>query len=154
MGEWVLGLAVALLALALVAMWGRRRWLSAQGGLFDCALRLSPTRTLWALGIARYRGDRLEWYRVFSVAFRPRLVLDRRQTTWVSRRRPSPEESTVLFTDHEVVTLRGVDRKGTSRTWELAMGPASATGLMSWLEASAPGSEVQRQPSADEPPTD
>lgn len=138
--EGLLVAALVVLLACLPLMWLRRRWLSSQGGLFDCALQVREGA--WALGMARYRGDNLEWYRVFSVSFRPRVTFNRRETTWQARRTPSAEESTLLFTDHEVVTLRGVDRGGQPRPWQLAMGPASATGLMSWLEASAPGRGV------------
>src|SRR4051812_33109682 len=73
--------AVGLVALGLLVL--RRRFLSRRGGTFDCSLRLRPatnprTGQGWTLGIARYSGDTLEWYRVFSYALRPKRVLGRR----------------------------------------------------------------------------
>ncbi|MCT1459449.1 DUF2550 domain-containing protein [Aestuariimicrobium sp. p3-SID1156] len=142
--EWTIGLeAAALIMLLLMGflaiLWGRRRWLSSQGGVFDCALKLGRTPSGWALGMARYHGDELQWFRIFSASFRPRVVLKRAETSWGSQRIPEAAEQMLLFTDHQVVELRGRDRHGTPTTWELAMTPASVTGLMSWLEASPPG---------------
>lgn len=137
--EVVLGIVIAGCLLFLVMLFVRRRWLSGRGGVFDCALRIEGRRHHWQLGMARYEGEQLQWYRVFSWHVRPRLVLDRQQTTWAGQRRPSVEESMILFTDHQVVKLAGVDRRGAPRDYELAMMPASVTGLMSWLEASPPG---------------
>ena len=83
--EWLVGLevAVALLALVVVVpllgLYLRRRWLSAKGGVFDCALRLhnSGPGTGWATGLCRYEGERLEWFRTFSLgAVRRRLLAD------------------------------------------------------------------------------
>ncbi|MGA4507318.1 DUF2550 domain-containing protein [Propionibacteriaceae bacterium G1746] len=143
--EWVViievlvAVVVAACLLFLVWMFVRRRWLSSRGGVFDCALRSHGHRPHWQLGMARYDGNRLLWYRVFSLDLGPRLMLDRRQTTWSGQRPPSHDEMTVLFTDHQVVLLDGITRSGEQGTFELAMTPASVTGLMSWLEASAPG---------------
>lgn len=136
--EVLLVTIVVAAVLFLVWLFVRRRWLSSRGGLFDCALR-HPTRDRWLLGMARYDGDELEWYKVFSLNVVPNLSVHRRRAEWQGRRAPSAEEAMVLFTDHEVVTLDTVDRKHRARRLELAMTPASATGLMSWLEASAPG---------------
>ena len=137
--EIAIGLVVLCPVLFLSVLFIRRRWLSGRGGVFDCAMKVSGTPAGWALGMARYNGDRLEWYRVFSLSFRPKYALKRSETSWASQRTPEPEESMVLFTDHQVVALRGVDRRGRERIWELAMTPASVTGLMSWLEAAPPG---------------
>lgn len=137
------GLLLLVILLPLVWLFARRRWLSSRGGVFDCGLRLRDRVPGggWSLGLARYDGDVLEWYRVFSFTFRPRLELDRTTTTMVARRHPDQVEALVLFADHEVVRLHVEtpdDPEG--RDWELAMAPGSVTGLMSWLEAAAPGS--------------
>ena len=82
---WVLDALAAvvvlgLLALALLAL--RRRLLTRRGGTFDCSLRLreAPHGKGWVLGVGRYNGDDLEWYRVFSYSPRPRRV--RRPRAW------------------------------------------------------------------------
>ena len=146
--EWLVGLevAVALLALVVVVpllgLYLRRRWLSAKGGVFDCALRLhnSGPGTGWATGLCRYEGERLEWFRTFSLSVRPRLVLERDQTAWLGRRGPEAAEAVVLFSEDQILRLEN-RAGGGSRVWELAMHPSSATGLMSWLEAAPPGGD-------------
>src|SRR3990170_3086782 len=84
---------VVLIALAVLAV--RRRVITRRGGTFDCSLRLRPARSGkgWALGIGRYSGDSLEWYRVFSYATRPRRVLVRNSLQVVDRREPTGVES-------------------------------------------------------------
>lgn len=137
--EVLVGIIIGACLLFLIWMFVRRRWLSGRGGVFDCALRVHRRRIHWNLGMARYEGERLLWYRIFSVDMGPYLVLDRKQTSWVGQRAPSAEEMMVLFDDHQVVTLAGVDKTGRPREFELAMTRGSVTGLMSWLEASPPG---------------
>ena len=137
--EILVGIMVAACLLFLVWIFARRRWLSGRGGVFDCALRVHRRRIHWNLGMARYDGEQLHWYRIFSLDIRPYLVLHRKQTSWVSQRGPTAEESMVLFSDHQVVALASVDKAGRPREYELAMTPSSVTGLMSWLEASPPG---------------
>lgn len=145
----VVEIAGALLLLAvvvpLVGLWVRRRWLSAKSGVFDCALRLRSTGSGsgWATGMARYEGDVLQWFRVFSFAWRPRIELHRDRTVALGRRAPEPAEAIVLFGDDQIVRLQ-VDDGVEGRVQELAMNPQSVTGLMSWLEAAPPGGETYR----------
>lgn len=139
--EWlglVEGFLIALLVLALPLLMfaARRRWLARQGGMFECSLRLAAAPgSGWALGVARYRSEDLEWFRIFSLAFRPRLRLNRRSTTVVDSRAPDHAEALMLYRDQQVLTL--ADPQG--RRTELAMGCESITGLLSWLEAAPPG---------------
>lgn len=136
--------AVVLLPLAwLIA---RRRWLSHGGALFDCSVRLKTTTpgTGWVLGVARYREDRLEWFRTFSIAWRPRLVLPRAQTSAGLQRRPDDIEALLLLEDQRVIELRLDD----GRKWEASMTHEAVTALLSWLEAAPPGQGHQRRPMA------
>lgn len=139
--EWVaLALAVVLLVPVLFLA-TRRRWLSRQGGLFDCSLRLSNKTpgAGWALGVARYSGDNLEWFRVFSPSLRPRLIFPRSVVHAGLQRDPDAIESVVLTNDQRIVRLELTD----GRSWELAMSMASLTGLLSWLESSPPGARYR-----------
>jgi hypothetical protein len=77
--ELLLLAALMLVLLWLVWVFGRRRWLSRQGGTFDCSARLetaTPNRG-WVLGVARYSGDWLDWHRVFGFSLSPRLRFNR-----------------------------------------------------------------------------
>lgn len=147
MGGWALTMEalvalVVLLVLPLVGLWGRRRWLSGKGGLFDCALRRPDGQrgSGWTTGVARYEGEVLQWFRIFSFSWKPMLELDRSVTSAVGSRSPEPVEAVVLFGDDQIVSLRVQGRSG-EHTRELAMSPASVTGLLSWLEAAPPGGE-------------
>lgn len=91
----------------------------------------------WVFGIARYSGDRIEWFRVFSYAPRPRRVLERHDIVVIERRLPVGQEelallagSVVLVCSHNGVLL------------ELAMSEDALTGFLAWLEAAPPGQRV------------
>lgn len=133
-------LVVILLAvLPIVLFAARRRWLARRGSMFECSLRLGPARAEgsprgWALGAARYHGDELEWFRVFSLAFGPRERITRRGTRVLQTRAPDPTEAVSLYRDQQVVTLAVAD----GRQFELGMACASITGLLAWLEAAPP----------------
>ena len=92
----------------------------------------------WLLGLGRYSGEELEWFRIFSLSPRPKRV-------WHGpadlRRRRDPEgvERTVLYPDH--VVIRCQSPQGDV---ELAMGPSSLMGFQSWLEAGPPGTDWSR----------
>lgn len=125
-----LGLAIPLLALYL-----RRRWLARQGGMFECSLRLHASTGGWALGMARYSGEYLEWFRIFSLSMRPFGRFQRRLVSVAGQRTPELAELGSLYPNQLVLSL--VDREGETR--ELAMSQASLTGLLSWLESAPPG---------------
>ena len=136
--EVVALILVILLLVPVLFLGARRRWLSRQGGLFDCSVRLATATpgTGWVLGVARYSGDNLEWFRAFSLSLRPRLIFPRSQAAAGVQREPDPIESVLLYDDQRIVRLALTD----GRSWELAMAVASLTGLLSWLESAPPGS--------------
>lgn len=129
---------VLLLVVPVVLLGVRRRWLSRQGGLFDCSVRTPGTGpgTGWVLGVARYTGDNLEWFRAFSLALRPKVIFPRSRSHAGAQRDPDPIEAVVLYDDQRIVSLELTD----GRSWELAMSVSSLTGLLSWLESAPPGS--------------
>lgn len=133
---------VALLVLVVLLMLGvvvRRRWLRRGAGTFDCSLRAAD-RAMgkgWALGVARYEADRIEWFRVFSVSTRPRRVLHRPDLLVQQRRYPSGPEAFSVMSGFVVLRCRD----GASFV-ELAMSEQSATGFASWLESAPPGQNV------------
>jgi hypothetical protein len=133
---------VLFVVLPLVALYLRRRWLTAQGGLFDCALQLGKDAGVgWSLGLARYHGDQLQWFRAFSLSLRPRLRLQRGRTHYVGRRIPRAIEAVSLFANSNIVT---VSDARTGSDYNLAMTPESAMALMSWLESAPPGAYLPR----------
>jgi hypothetical protein len=142
-------LGVALLGLFVFGL--RRRLIQRPGGTFDCSLRVAPPESAespaagtatpggkgWVYGVARYSGDRVEWFRVFSYAPRPRRVLDRPAIEVMGRREPQGSEELALLSD--AVVLSCVHR-GTRL--ELAMSDDALTGFLAWLEAAPPGQRV------------
>lgn len=138
--EWVFAamiVCMAVIAMPIIALFARRRWLTGQGGLFDCARRVAGGQ--WNLGFARYRGDALEWFRAFSVSLSPSLVIRRGRNDYIEQRQPTAEETDLLFDNSRVVLVRG--RQDTA-SHVLAMEPGHVMGLMSWLESAPPGTHV------------
>jgi len=132
------GLVVAALVcvLPLVAIHVRRRVLQRSGGTIELSLqrrRLAHGRG-WALGIGRFQGDELRWYRVFSLAPRPRATLCRRDLKVLRRRQPAGGETLALLDG--AVVLHCENARGPV---DLAMDPSAVTGFLAWLEAAPPG---------------
>src|ERR671910_1466706 len=135
----ILALGVALVALNLVVLALRQRWLNRLGGNFECSLRLRVTTpgAGWVLGVCRYSEGILEWFRFFSYSPRPRLTFQRGQLRVLETRDPDPVEAVALSSDQTVVRVQSPGRPG--EVLELAMSAESLTGLLSWLESAPPG---------------
>jgi hypothetical protein len=146
----VSGCVVALVVIGLFVFGLRRRLIQRSGGTFDCSLRWNiaaeteaspgrgaPTGKGWVYGVARYNGDRIEWFRIFSYAPRPRRVLERSAIEVLARRMPEGEEELALLSDAVVLACL---HRGTRL--ELAMSEDALTGFLAWLEAAPPGQRV------------
>ena len=143
--EWPLEAAGILLLLVLVygvALMVRRRVLSRHGGTFELSHRVRGGRPGrgWLLGLGRYSGSSLEWFRIFSLSPRPKRVWVRAELTYVANRSPVGLEQMSLYPDHVVVECRSG-----SRTVELAMSPDSLIGFQAWLESRNPGTDWSRR---------
>jgi hypothetical protein len=127
---------VLLLAFLVLAALFVRRMLIARGGAIELSVRLYRARSGrgWSLGLARFAGDELRWYRMFSFSPRPRRVLTRRDLIVLRRREPSDQETVALMTGS--VVLECSDIEGPV---ELAMSGSALTGFLSWMESAAPG---------------
>jgi hypothetical protein len=138
--------AVGLLVL-LVLLYGlllvvRRRVLSRNGGTFELSHRMrrgeEPGRG-WLLGLGRYSGEELQWFRIFTLAVRPKRSWNRAQLSYDGAREPEGAERTVLYPNHLVV-----DCQSPQGVVELAMSRESLTGFQAWLEARPPGTDWSR----------
>jgi hypothetical protein len=136
--EVLLGL-VLVAALLLVSISVRRRWLSREGGAIEMSLRLKPRAQGrgWVLGLGRFNGDDLEWFRVFSLSTRPRRTLNRRALDVTKRRQPTGPESVALIKGMEVLELSSA-----GAPVEIGLESSTLTGFLAWLEAQSPGSEI------------
>jgi hypothetical protein len=136
------GLVVLLVLLYGILLVLRRRVLSRHGGTFELSHRLRPdeeTGRGWLLGLGRYSGEELEWFRIFTLAPRPKRAWNRARLTYHGARQPEGLERTVLYPDHLVV-----DCESPKGMVELAMSRESLTGFQSWLEARPPGTDWSR----------
>ncbi|MCW2776941.1 MAG: hypothetical protein JWN17_666 [Frankiales bacterium] len=136
--EVVVGL-VLLAVLPLVAIAVRRRVLQRRYGTIDLSLRLARKGNGrgWVLGVGRFEGDDLQWYRVFSLAPRPRRTLSRRSLEVRGRRAPRGPETLALLSGAVVMECRDPDGPV-----ELAMESGAVTGFLAWLEARPPGATL------------
>nr|NLI50638.1 DUF2550 family protein [Propionibacterium sp.] len=134
--ELVLVLVVVAALVPVALLVARRRWLSQKGWVFDCSVRrleATPSSS-WTLGVARFNGETVEWYRVFSWSLRPALTFTRGATQVVATRDATDGERPVLADQQRIAQLRGG-----GAAIEVAMVPASMTAFLSWLESAPPG---------------
>ena len=131
----ILGGLLLLAALALAGLIVRRRRLTKSEPTFDMSVRTHPQQGArgWTLGVARYRGERLEWFRFFSLSLRPKRVFDRQALELHGRREPDGAEAYALFSGHLVVDAR----TGQAEV-QVALSPDSLTALLAWQESAPP----------------
>lgn len=143
--EWLLDLVGLVLLLALlygISLVVRRRFLARHGGTFELSYRVRgdhPGRG-WLLGIGRYSGQSLEWFRIFSLSPRPKRVWAREHLEYAGRRMPAGPEEMSLYGGHVVVACSYA-----GDALEIAMSEASLTGFQSWLESGPPGTDWDRR---------
>ena len=123
---------VLLLLLVAAAFVLRKLTISRRGAWFDCSLRRPDGR--WTLGIARYRNDRVDWFRAFSFSVRPLRTWLRDDLAVLGRRSTEGSEATAVLPHSVVVRCR----HGTEEV-DLAMSDDAYTGFASWIESAPPG---------------
>jgi hypothetical protein len=118
------------------AVFLRRGVLVRRGGTIELSVRLSTMvhGRGWSTGLARFTGDELRWYRMFSLSWRPKRVLTRRGLAVVRRRTPDTQEKLVFPADF--VVIRCVSG---GLEIEIAMARSTLMGFLSWVEAAPPG---------------
>lgn len=120
----------------------RRRLLSRNGGTFELSVRRkvrgdqSEAGRGWVLGLGRYYGDSLEWFRIFSPSVRPRYRWARIDLKIIGQREPSGPEAFALYGGSRIVEC-----STPAGPVELAMSPSAVTGFSAWLEAAPPGAD-------------
>ncbi|AYD90180.1 DUF2550 family protein [Actinomyces sp. 2119] len=122
-------LAVATLVVVLLCAAGflvRVRHLAGQVGSFECAWRVKEG-TRWFSGVASFRSESLEWYRLMSLSPRPSRSFARIDLEVEGARRRRAQG--------RVVEVRCRDALG---SFDLAMMEDSYAALVAWVEAAAP----------------
>ena len=127
---WMI-LTIGIIALVLLAggFLVRLRYLAGQVGSFECAMRL-PGGQRWLSGVASFRLDSLQWYRLMSLSTRPSRVW-RRLDLELSAAKRRREQG-------RVVEVHCVDATAGSEGFDLAMMEESHSALVAWVESASP----------------
>ena len=143
----ILGIAVLFVCALLLALVVRRRLLDRQGGTLDVCWRQNPggrgghSSLGWSFGVGRYDGDRLLWFKTFSLAPRPRHVLRRTALVIGPRRRPHGAELVAVVADATVIECMQDGER-----FELAVPSEVLPGLLAWVEAAPRVVSQRREP--------
>lgn len=139
----VVGILLVAVLLAGVALLVRRRVISRGGGTFELShrVRTSHPGRGWVLGVGRYTGESLQWFRIFSLSPQPTRVWSRDAIAYEGRRPPQGAEAAALYADHVVVLCRTP-----AGEVELAMSESSLMGFQSWVESGPPGTNWDSKP--------
>ena len=138
---------VLLVVFSLTAVLVVRRLMLRRGGaVLDLCVRPRGSDSHWVLGLARYSGDSLEWFRIFGLSARPSRSFRRDDVSVVGRRTPSLGEAASFV--HGAVVLECLDG---GRRLDLALPATAMTGFQAWLEAHTPGATA---PSRSDSPDD
>ncbi len=130
---WII--VVVLVLLAVVGVWGlsRLRRLTTEVGVFDCAYRaFNPSRTStddWTQGLCKYQSDRLEWWRVYSLTWKPNRGWLRDHFDLTGR---------VPLDLANMPGLYLVQCRYQGVPFELMMSAEAYHGLSSWIESAPP----------------
>ena len=125
----IVALAVIVLVLLIGGFLARLRYLAGQVGSFECAMRL-PGGQRWLSGVASFRLDSLQWYRLMSLSTRPSRVW-RRLDLELSAAKRRREQG-------RVVEVHCVDATRSPEGFDLAMMEESHSALIAWVESASP----------------
>ena len=135
------GFSVLLVSVFCIVLIVRRLVLRRGGAVLDLCVRPRGAHGHWVLGLARYSGDTLEWYRILGLSARPSRSFRRDEVTVVDRRPPSRGEAAHFV--HGAVVLECVHE---GRRFDLALPRTAINGFQAWLESMAPGSTPAARP--------
>lgn len=141
---WLVDFLAIMAVLGIVAIAvviARRRWIARDGGAFDLSVNIHAGGQAhgWLLGVGVYRETTVDWYRTFSLSWRPKYRLPRGELVVEGRREPSVAESYALHHGHVISTCTGP-----VPVVQIAMTPQSLTAFLAWLESSPPGRGVNQ----------
>ena len=122
--------AAIVLVVLFAAILARQRHMLRATGAMPLAMQRGNR---WLYGVARYQDTELRFYRALGWGTRPSRVLRRGQVEVLGRRPPAESERNSLPSTAVVVECRA-----DGETFAFAIGDSAFTGLISWLESSAP----------------
>lgn len=125
--KWVLLVLVAGAALFLIYFVVRFMVLQTKRGGF-LAWLMCPDCPKWRRGVGFYGRKKLAWYPLSSLSPAPKIVFDRVATEVIEIE--GPDVNTGLMT---------VVLEAPLGTFKLAVAPATASGVVSWMTSSPPG---------------
>lgn len=137
--QWLVDVLVALcglLLLGVISLVVRQRVLSRHGGTFELSYRVRSAGAgrAWILGLGRYSGEELQWFRLMSLSPRPKRSWPRSRLSYTSRREPDRAEQVALYPGHVVISCQCPDGE-----LELGLSQAALMGFQAWLESRPPG---------------
>ena len=138
--DGVVVLVSAVGALILLLLF-RQLILRRRGASVHCALRVGVRVSThgWHTGVARYTGEDLEWFRSLSLSYQPHHTFVRRSIEIGARRYPHGAEMFSVPHGAAIIDCDVITRQGVRLDVEVAMSEAATTGLLAWIESSAPG---------------
>ena len=144
----IVGICVVALLVLLFALFVRRRLLMAGGGTIRLQVRVStmvPGRG-WSSGIGQFVGDELRFHRMFSFAFRPKRVLNRRSLLGGRPARLPEGPERLTMPGHWVILACTSGHAAGSRSrWPSPRSPASRPGWRRARPVSPAGVTPRRQ---------
>ncbi|MFJ6198558.1 DUF2550 domain-containing protein [Micromonospora sp. NPDC092111] len=143
-----IGIGIAVILAALLILFLRRALVTLSGGIIRLSVRVTTVLDGrgWSPGFARFVGDELRWYRMFSFALRPKRVLSRKELVVERRRLAEGQERLSMPADWVIIRCTSQHAPV-----EIAMARSTVTGFLSWLEAAPPGAASPRLASQDWP---
>ncbi|MFI9640936.1 DUF2550 domain-containing protein [Micromonospora sp. NPDC051925] len=143
-----IGIGIAVILAGVLILFVRRALVTRSGGIIRLSVRVTTVLDGrgWSPGFARFVGDQLRWYRMFSFALRPKRVLSRKELVVERRRLPEGQERLSMPADW--VILRCTSQHAPV---EIAMARSTVTGFSSWIEAAPPGAASPRMAPQDWP---
>lgn len=130
---WVIVLAALALFAIAAFFYRRQRILILRGAIEMSVHRGRGWRGGWALGVARYSDEHLEWFRLTSLRAGSSLQISRRDTEIERREEPSANDAVWMPPDSIVLHLRTP-----SGTQVVAVPKSALPGLLSWWESAPP----------------
>jgi Protein of unknown function (DUF2550) len=135
--EILVGGCLLVAALALGAVFVRRRVIARGEPLTVCALR-EPGDRRWRFGLARYGTTGLEWFTLAGLSVRPARQWDRTMLDIGGGQPLEPGERPEIL----IPAAMRVDCSYRDVRFEIALARAPYMALRSWLESSPPGRNV------------